>query len=88
MGSDPFNAGSIETVWAGEITPTKNRNITITDYKNQQIQLKRGEEMGRFNMGSTVILLFGKDQLQWLPELQADQAVIMGMPVGVQTGQK
>ena len=78
-----INVGSIETVWAGEITPTKNRSITITDYKNQQIQLKRGEEMGRFNMGSTVILLFPNNCMQWLPELQADQSVTIGMPIGI-----
>lgn len=84
-----MNVGSMETVWAGEITPTKNRNITITDYKDQQIQLKRGEEMGRFNMGSTVILLFGKGHMQWLPNLQAEQSITMGMLMGrIQTGQK
>ena len=77
-----MNVGSMETVWAGEITPTKNRCITITDYEDQQIQLKRGEEMGRFNMGSTVILLFGKGRMQWLPNLQTDQSIIMGMPLG------
>ncbi len=83
-----INVGSIETVWAGEITPTKNRSITTSDYKDRQIQLKRGEEMGRFNMGSTVILLFCKNRVQWLPNLQADQLVTMGIPMGVQTGQK
>ena len=74
-----INVGSMETVWAGEITPTKNRNITITNYREHKIQLKRGEEMGRFNMGSTVILLFEKDLIQWLPDLQADQLISMGM---------
>ena len=80
-----MNVGSMETVWAGEITPTKNRSITITDYKDQQIQLKRGDEMGRFNMGSTVILLFPKNCMQWLPYLQADHPVIMGMNIGTIT---
>jgi phosphatidylserine decarboxylase len=77
-----MNVGSMETVWAGEITPAKNRSITTTDYKDQNIQLKRGDEMGRFNMGSTVILLFGKNCMQWLPNLHYDQLITMGMPIG------
>jgi phosphatidylserine decarboxylase len=52
------------------------------DYKDQQIQFKRGDEMGRFNMGSTVILLFGKNRMQWLPDLHTDQLITMGIPLG------
>ena len=77
-----MNVGSMETVWAGEITPTNNRSITITDYNDRQIYLKRGDEMGRFNMGSTVIVLFGKDRTQWLPGLQPDQLITMGTTIG------
>jgi len=77
-----MNVGSMETVWAGEITPAKKRNITITDYKDQQIQLKRGEEMGRFNMGSTVILLFPKGKSEWLISLKPNDNIIMGTPLG------
>lgn len=77
-----MNVGSMETVWAGEITPTNNRSITITDYKDQQIYLKRGDEMGRFNMGSTVIVLFGKDRAHWLPDLQPGQLITMGTTIG------
>lgn len=77
-----INVGSMETVWAGEITPAKTRTIATTDYKNRQIHLKRGNEMGRFNMGSTVIVLFEKDRMQWFPELQPGQLITMGMPVG------
>lgn len=75
---------SMETVWAGEITPAKKREITTQSYQeqNKKIKLQRGAEMGRFNMGSTVILLFGKDSVQWLSELQPDQSVTMGMVLG------
>lgn len=48
---------STETVWAGEITPNKNKEVTVVDYAAGQIKLDKGEEMGRFNMGSTVIML-------------------------------
>ena len=54
--------GSIETVWAGEITPGGPADITHSDYQGEQsVRLVQGEEMGRFNMGSTVILLFPRD---------------------------
>jgi phosphatidylserine decarboxylase len=57
---------AIETVWAGQVTPHK-RQITTVEYKGRrkQIKLKKGEEMGRFKLGSTVILLFGKDAMTW-----------------------
>lgn len=74
-----INVGSMETVWAGEITPAKNRAITATDFNTQSVQLKRGEEMGRFNMGSTVILLFEKNKIRWLSDFQAEKIITMGM---------
>lgn len=47
----------IETVWAGEVTPAATRAVRVEEYEDQEIFLARGAEMGRFNMGSTVILL-------------------------------
>ncbi len=49
--------GSMQTVWHGQITPPYTKQVQHFDYKNQNIQLKKGQEMGRFNMGSTVIML-------------------------------
>ena len=77
-----LNVGSMETVWAGQITPARQREITPMDYPGREIVLTRGQEMGRFNMGSTVILLFAKDRMQWLSHLRADDPVTMGMPLG------
>lgn len=48
---------STETVWAGQVTPTKNKHVNVTDYPDGEISLAKGDEMGRFNMGSTVIVL-------------------------------
>lgn len=48
---------STETVWAGEITPNKNKSITVLNYAEDEVRLDKGEEMGRFNMGSTVVML-------------------------------
>ncbi len=53
--------GSIETTWQGKITPPYRKNIKKFDYSNDSIYLKKGEELGRFNMGSTVILLLPKN---------------------------
>jgi phosphatidylserine decarboxylase len=75
-----MNVGCMETVWAGEVTPASKREISTWNYSNtgQEIQLKRGQEMGRFNMGSTVIILFGKDTVDWSPQMHPDRTVVMG----------
>ena len=62
--------GSITTVWAGQITPPRNRTeIGIYDYETQNIQLKKGQELGYFSLGSTVIVLFEKDRIVWDEQL-------------------
>ncbi len=74
--------GSMETVWHEEmITPPYGKEIKTWDYESDLL-LKIGEEMGRFNMGSTVILLFGKDQINWVDELQRDSTLQMGQLIG------
>jgi phosphatidylserine decarboxylase len=71
--------GSIETVWAGEITPGGPTGITRSDYRGEKsIRLVQGEEMGRFNMGSTVILLMPKGKCKWLATLAAGKPICMG----------
>lgn len=73
--------GSIETVWAGEITPGSRRQVTVTAYPPEDIRLARGAEMGRFNMGSTVILMFAGDAIRWRDALRADAPVRMGRAI-------
>ena len=75
---------STETVWAGEVTPTKNRTVTVTDYPEQDISLSKGDEMGRFNMGSTVILLMPSGTVDGLADLHAGSAVKVGQRLAVQ----
>jgi len=58
-----FVAG-IETVWDGEITPPAGRVVRRWHYGPEGPVLERGAEMGRFNMGSTVILLFPPDTVE------------------------
>jgi len=69
---------STETVWAGEITPNKNKGVTVTDYADEDISLAKGDEMGRFNMGSTVILLMPEDTVQSLDKPGAGDTVKVG----------
>ncbi len=75
---------SMDTVWAGTVTP-KSRRVTDWDYGRKStaaIKLNRGSEMGRFNMGSTVILLFGKDAVELATELEPEIKVQMGQQIG------
>jgi len=70
--------GSIETVWSGVVTPPTGPSVKTWHYEKQQHSFKRGDEMGRFLLGSTVILLFGKDQISWVDECVAEAPVRMG----------
>ena len=75
-----LNVGSIATVWAGDITPAPRR--VASTLPPQQISLEQGQELGRFNMGSTVILLFQKDRARWREDLQAGATVKLGQSLG------
>ncbi|MFB3100061.1 MAG: archaetidylserine decarboxylase [Gammaproteobacteria bacterium] len=77
-----LNVGSMETVWSGQITPAKNRIINDTQFSDNDIKLEQGQEMGRFNMGSTVILLFPKNVIQWSVDMVADKTIVMGEKIG------
>ncbi len=69
--------GNIETVWAGEIHA---RQVTHQDYAGPPHRFATGDEIGRFNMGSTVIVLFGENQVNLLPTLTG-QKVQMGQQI-------
>lgn len=73
---------SIETVWGGEVTPPSSATVRTWNYPSNAPRLGRGEEMGRFNMGSTIIVLFGKDRVDWRKGLCADATVRMGEAMG------
>ena len=73
---------SIETVWHGVVTPPTARDIRSWSYNTQAPNLNQGAEMGRFNMGSTIIVLFEANQISWLPDLTAGSATKMGQPIG------
>ena len=75
-----INVGCIETVWHGVVTPPTRPAITTWPYGN--VNLARGEEMGRFNMGSTVVLLFEPGVMEWSEQLHAGSAIQMGQLLG------
>lgn len=77
-----FFVGSIETVWAGRITPPHRRSTLARYQPVHPPMLDRGAEMGRFNMGSTVILLAAPGALSWNPVLGPESPLRMGQPLG------
>lgn len=76
--------GSIETVWSGVVTPPAGRVVRQWRYDegDRPIRLARGEEMGRFNMGSTVIVLFGPQAIDLTAAIKAEATVRMGQRLG------
>lgn len=77
-----INVASIETVWAGEITPPRGRTVRFRDHRADGVQLDRGAELGRFNMGSTAIVLFAPGMVDLDPELDADCRVRVRQAIG------
>ncbi len=73
----------IEPVWSGQVAPPPRLPKTV-DYKNAPpgISLTRGEEMGRFLLGSTVILLFPKNTVAWESRFSAGSPIRMGERLG------
>jgi phosphatidylserine decarboxylase len=76
-----INVAAIETVWAGVVTPPKGKKISDFDYRQTRKQYSKGTEMGRFNMGSTVILLSAAN-VEWLPKIRNGQKLKMGELIG------
>lgn len=77
-----INVAAIETVWAGLVTPPHRHQIEVTDFSDRELTLQRGSEMGRFNMGSTVILLFGEQAVHWENMLVAEAPLRVGESIG------
>jgi phosphatidylserine decarboxylase len=75
--------GSIATVWHGDVTPCSPRHAKDlpVDTGRAPGRLDRGAELGRFNMGSTVILLLPPETAEWRPELQPGSAVRVGQTI-------
>lgn len=76
---------SIETIWAGAVTPPRGPGIHSWSYPASgmhAVKLSKGEEMGRFKLGSTVVLTFAKDMMFFDEALEADSITRMGEVLG------
>jgi phosphatidylserine decarboxylase len=78
--------GSMATVWHGVVNPPRPGEVRSWDYADRDIVLRKGEEMGRFLLGSTVVMLFPKDVVtfnaDWAPTKPVRLGEAMGMVAG------
>ena len=74
--------GSMATVWHGMVNPPRSGDIRRWDYAGKNVMLQQGEEMGRFLLGSTVVMLWPKDTLNFNPEWSAERPVRLGEMMG------
>ncbi|MFW8590742.1 archaetidylserine decarboxylase [Glaciecola sp. 2405UD65-10] len=70
---------SIETVWAGNITPPAGKYVQHWQHQNENIALNKGDEMGRFKLGSTVVLCFEPNAVEF-EELSSGLVTRLGTP--------
>ncbi|MEY4562155.1 MAG: hypothetical protein RLZZ618_1432 [Pseudomonadota bacterium] len=70
--------GSMATVWHGVVNPPRVKEVREWRYDDQNIQLERGEEMGRFLLGSTVVMLFPQGPLKFNPAWAPTRAIQLG----------
>ena len=70
--------GSMATVWHGVVNPPRSRDIREWRYDDKDIHLKKGEEMGRFLLGSTVVMLFPKNIVAFHPDWAPTKPVKLG----------
>jgi phosphatidylserine decarboxylase len=77
----------IETTWAGRITPF-DRKVRSTSYpvqgeSQQPLVIEKGDEMGRFFLGSTIVVCFGENKMHWLEDMKAEQPLRLGESMGL-----
>jgi phosphatidylserine decarboxylase len=75
---------SIETTWAGLIAPARQRTTQHWRYTGAEIAFEKGDEMGRFQLGSTVLVLFASPHVRWNKQIQADSVLMMGQELGTE----
>jgi phosphatidylserine decarboxylase len=71
--------GSMKTIW--QQAPIRASHIQIESI-NTHIELQKGDELGYFSLGSTVILLFNKNSISWSDQLQAGSSINFGQIIG------
>jgi len=74
--------GSMATVWHGLVNPPRPGIPRQWDYSEQSIELRQGDEMGRFLLGSTVVMLFPRDALKFNAEWVPQRSIRLGEKMG------
>ncbi|SEJ97610.1 phosphatidylserine decarboxylase [Sphingobium sp. AP50] len=74
--------GSIATTWHGVVNPKRNKTSSEWTYPDQQICLKQGDEMGRFLLGSTIVMLFTRGAIKFNEEWRSERPVRLGEMMG------
>jgi phosphatidylserine decarboxylase len=74
--------GSMATVWHGQVNPPRPGTVREWRYDGQNIQLDQGQEMGRFLLGSTVVMLLPKNRIQFPADWTPGRALQMGEQMG------
>lgn len=70
--------GSMATVWHGTVNPPRRPDLHTWNYADKPVNLRQGDEMGRFQLGSTVVLLFPSGDLQFNPDWAPEHGVRLG----------
>ena len=74
--------GSMATTWHGIVNPPRAGKVVEWRYDDKKIVLKKGEEMGRFLLGSTIVMLFKKDTIKFNPEWAPERLIKLGESMG------
>jgi phosphatidylserine decarboxylase len=74
--------GSMATAWHGLVNPPRSAEVREWRYDDKKVLLKKGEEMGRFLLGSTIVMLFQKDTIKFNPDWAPERAVRLGEVMG------
>jgi phosphatidylserine decarboxylase len=70
--------GSMATVWHGQVNPPRPGTVREWQYDSQDVRLQKGEEMGRFLLGSTVVMLFSENSIQFPADWISTRPLQMG----------
>ena len=77
-----LNVGSISTPWSGEIRPRKSGVVESIDLSAASRRIRKGDLLGWFNMGSTVIVLLPRDSYSWHDDFKAGVTTVAGKAIG------
>lgn len=74
--------GSIATPWHGVVNARRTGKLSEWSYADRNIVLGKGEEMGRFLLGSTVVMLFERKRIAFTPDWTPERTVRLGERMG------